>query len=100
MSRQKIQVKDLKTGMVFKEQNTQYEILKFLDDRIQKNGKRVRRAMLKRYEYDSESAWFGHIHKIKYDLGKYETAKIIGIKTFINDEDFYDYCNTNKIINL
>tara|TARA_R100000655_G_scaffold46153_1_gene83066 strand:- start:219 stop:521 length:303 start_codon:yes stop_codon:yes gene_type:complete len=100
MSRQKIQVKYLKTGMVLKEQNTEYEILKFLDDRIQKNGKRVRRAMLKRYEYDRQSAWFGHIHKIEYDLGKYETDKIIDVKTFIDDQDFYDYCNTNKILNL
>jgi len=82
--------------MVFKEGYTEYEIIKFIDDRIQKNGKPVKQALLKRFEADISSCWFGYIHQIECGLGKYESMKTIHVSNFTDDNHFYKSCKAAK----
>ena len=90
---EKTKVKDLEIGMVIQEGQTDHYIVDFLPDILQKNGTPRRCALIKRYEADMDSQWFGHIHIIESVLGKYHSTKTIKTSpSWEDDQVFYEFC--------
>ena len=95
---EKRKVKDLEIGMVIKEGETEHYIVDFLPDILQKNGTPRRCALIKRYEANIDSQWFGHIHILDCILGKYESTKTIKTSQFHEDDQvFYEFCARKSI---